>query len=219
MGAEFMAWGAAFAALSWIVVSLKDGGSSSVGSAFGSVIHEPGMLSLLWRLCWRLVISGYLVMMASGAAGYWVFKWLHVDLVTPSGKFLSEIFSLLVFGFVYVVFVRRFTLAIPLPIAAGDVAIDPFPASGAASRPWRVPIIVSCLLVLGISNVGDSHLPPMLLEPGMIRPTVIASYGVWIFVSLVTSVPWAWLFVFLTEMAMASTPEVVPLAEAMPVPV
>jgi hypothetical protein len=58
----------------------------------------------------------------------------------------------------------------------------------------------------------------MLLEPGMIRPTVIASYGVWIFVSLVTSVPWAWLFVFLTEMAMASTPEVVPLAEAMPVP-
>lgn len=220
MGAELMAWGAAFAAISRMVVSTRDGEGGSLSSAFGSVVNEPGMLSLLWRLCWRLVFSGYLVMMASGAAGYWVFEQrLDVDLLTPRGRFGSEIFSLLVFGFVYVVFARRFTLAIPLPIAAGEIALDPFIASKEASRLWRAPIIVSCLVVLGISNLGDLHVPSMLMGPGMIRPTVMASYGVWIFVSLVTSMPWAWLFVFLTEIAMASTPEVVPGEEATPVPV
>jgi hypothetical protein len=129
MGAEFIVWGDAFAAISRMVVSAKDGGAGPLGSAIGSVIDEPGMLSLLWRLCWRLVLSGYLVMMASGAIGFWFLTRLHVDLLTPRGRFSSELFSLLVFGFVYVVFARRFALAIPLPIAAGEVAIDPFPES------------------------------------------------------------------------------------------
>jgi hypothetical protein len=72
-------------------------------------------------------------------------------------------------------------------------------------------------VVLGISNLGDLHLPSMLLGPGMIRPTLMASYAVWIFVSLVTSVPWAWLFVFLTQIAVVSPPEVVSVPEASPV--
>ena len=78
---------------------------------------------------------------------------------------------------------------------------------------------MSCLLVLAISNLGDLHLPPMLLGPGLIRSTVMASYAVWIFASLVTSVPWAWLFVFLTQIAIVSPPEVVPVVEAMQAPV
>jgi len=219
MGAQFIAWGVAFAVISGIVVSVRDGGSGSARGSFGSVIDEPGVLSLLWRLCWRLVISGYLVMMASGAIGYWFFKRIHVDLLTPRGRFFSEVFSLLVFGFIYLVFVRRFSLAVPLPIAAREVAIDPLIASRTVSRPWRVPIILSCLLVLGISELGDLHLPSMLLEPGMIRPTAMASYAVWILVSLVTSVLWAWLFVFLTQIAVESAPEVVPPPDSTPAPV
>ncbi len=219
MGAEFIVWGAAFAAISSMVVSLNEGGPGSLSSASRSVIDEPGMLSLLWRLCGWFVIPGYLVMMASGAIGLWFFTRLHVDLLTPRGRFCSEIFSLLVFGFVYAVFVRRFTLAIPLPLTADEAPIDPFLASRAASRPWRVPIIISCLLVLTISNLGDLHLPPMLLGPGLIRSTVMASYAVWILVSLATGVPWAWLFVFLTQIAIVSPPEVIPVVEATPVPV
>jgi hypothetical protein len=218
MGAEFMVWGAAFAVISAVVISAKDGESGSLSSAFRSVVNETGMLSLLWRLCWRLVLSGYLVMIASGAIGYWFLTRLHINLLTPRGRFCSEIFSLLVFGFVYVVFVRRFTLAIPLPLATGEASIDPFPASRTASLPWRVPIIVSCLLVLAISNLGDLHLPSMLLGPELIRPSVTASYAIWVLVSLVTSVPWAWLFVFLTRVAIVSAPELVPVAEASPAP-
>ena len=113
MGAEFMVWGAAFAAISSMVVSLNDGGPGSLRSAFRSVSDEPGMLSLLWRLCGWLVISGYLVLIASGAIGFWFFTRLQVDLLTPRGRFCSEIFR-----FLFLVLFTRFlfgVLRLPSP--------------------------------------------------------------------------------------------------------
>lgn len=92
------------------------------------------------------------------------------------------------------------------PIVAGDRPVDPFRDSAQASKPWRATIVVSCLLIWGVSQLVDLHLPSVLLGPGGIRPSVDASYTVYAAVSLATSVMWAWLFAFLTEIAIVSVP-------------
>jgi hypothetical protein len=200
----FLLWAAGFAAISQMVISFRHGEGISPSRAYGRLVSQPGWGSLLWGLCWRLVIPGFLLMtLVAGPVGYWILTWMHIAAGTPTRRFESEILSLLLFGTPYLLYVRRFTLAVPLPIVAGDAPIDPLRASAQTSRRWRAVIIGACLVVLGLSNLGDAHLSAMLMAPGFIRPTVIASYAVWIFVSLATSLLWAWLFVFLTEIAIA----------------
>jgi hypothetical protein len=58
----------------------------------------------------------------------------------------------------------------------------------------------------------------MIMSPGLIRPTVLASYFVRILVALVTSILWAWLFVFLTEIAIAGAPDANAAVQPEPVP-
>jgi hypothetical protein len=204
LAATALVWSVAFAAVSYIVIADRRGVDVSPGQACAGCASEPGWASLLWKLCWRMAIPGFLLMtIVAAPVGYWLLKSMHVPFETAAGKLESEGLSLLLFGIPYLLYVRRLTLAIPLPIVAGESPIDPLRASAQASKPWRTAIIVACLLVWEISNLIDLHLAPMLLAPALIRPTVAASYAVWIFVSLATSLLWAWLFVFLTEIAMA----------------
>ncbi|MGB7135689.1 MAG: hypothetical protein WBD46_10415 [Acidobacteriaceae bacterium] len=200
-------WSVAFAAVSQVVIADRQGEDASPGHAYARLASEPGWASLLWRLCWRLAIPGFLLMtIVAGPVGYWLLKSMHVPFDTAAGRLESEILSVLLFGIPYLLYVRHLTLAIPLPVVAGESPIDPLRASAEASKPWRTAIIVACLLVLGSSNLADLHLAPMLLRPELIQPTMTASYLVWIFVSLASSLLWAWLFVFLTEIAMAESP-------------
>lgn len=203
MAVTILLWGVTFAAVSQMVIAYRRGERVSLVKACERVATETGWASLLWRLCGRLVVPGFLLMTIGGAAVYWLMKTMHVPFETSAGKLESELLSLLLLGIPYLLYVRRFTLSIPLAIAAEDAPIDPLSASAGATRVWRTPIVVTCLTIWGISNLADLHLPAMLLGPGLIRPTVISSYAVWILVSLATSLFWVWLFVFLTEIALA----------------
>ena len=170
----FLIWATAFAIVARMLVSSRKSGEFSLGYACRDLTHEAGWPSLLLRLCWRLVIPGYLLMMISAPVVYWAMTILHLSIRTVAGRMFSEMFSLVVFGFLYLLYAHRFALAIPLPLVAGDRPVDPFAASASASKKWRATIIVSCLLVWAVSSLGDLHLPRMLLKPGLVQPTVLA---------------------------------------------
>lgn len=215
-GIQLVLWGLAFAAVSQMVVGSGAGGEVMPGNAFRALARQPGWLTLLQRLFWRLAVPGYVFSVVSGVFTFWADPWVQAHAWMPGvyhfeesqTRFVLQVFVFLLFGLSYLIYARRLTLAIPTPVAAGDEPVDPFIVSARVSQPWRGPIISACLAVWMISGLGDLYLPPILLGPGLIRPTVLASYAVWILVALVTSLPWAWLFVFLTEIAMDAEPTV-----------
>lgn len=219
LGRGCLSVGIPFAILAQLVVDSRTEGGLSLGRACGRVAGQPGWGSLLWRLYWRLALPGYLLTMAIGGIGYWVLTSLGVDFRSAEGRFLSESLGLVLGNLVFLLYAYRFALAIPLPVVAGDQPVDPLLASSSAGKRWRVPIIVSCFVAWGISDLADLHGPAMLLAPGLIRPSMVASCLVYISIALTTSLPWAWLFVFLTEVAAASAPELVIPAPLEPAPI
>lgn len=223
-GVQLTLWGLAFAAVSQMVVSSGTAREVSPGNAVRTLVREPGWPALLQRLFWRLAVPGYVISVVSGVAGSWAYPWAAAHTWMPrvyhldesQAQFAAQVFLFLLFGLIYLIYARRFLLAIPCPIAAGDEPVDPFIMSAQASRPWRVAIIGFCLVVWMTSGLGDSSLPLRLLGPGMIRPSLISILGVQLGISLLTSVPWAWLFVFLTEIAIDAEAGENPVIEMAP---
>lgn len=202
-------WGAAFVVIAQIVAGSVTQESSQRPSGYRWLLREPGWLSLLWRLYLRLAIPGYLALVLSTALAAWLVRIFHLNLALPRAQFQLESLVLIFFVAVYMWYARRYTLAIPLPIAVGDAPIDPLDASAAVSRRWRGLIIMSTFVVLFLSNLCDYDLPRLFMASAGARPDVLGAYLIWMSVSLATSVLWAWLFVLLTEIALIEGPGVI----------
>jgi hypothetical protein len=211
--ANTLFWGVAFAVIAQIVAASTTHESNQVPSGVRRLLQEPGWISLLWRLYLRLAIPGYLALMASTGSAAWLTQLFHLNLALPRAQFQLELLVLILFGAVYMWYARRYTLSIPLPIVVRDAPIDPLSASAAASRRWRAPIIMSTFAVLFISNLCDYHLPRLFLASTSARPDLLGTYLIWMSVSLATSVLWAWLFTFLTEIALIAGPAVTAISD------
>jgi hypothetical protein len=215
---QFYLWAFAFAAIAVLVLAQTQQYGITMSRAYFRALSLDGLPALLWRMFWRLAIAGYSATVVLGLLGYVLFKFFpsvwHASFAGTSGQSIITGFGLLIF-IPFFMYAYQFSLAIPCLAYQPGNAYTALADSIHRSRFWGWKIWLACYGVAVVSGEIDRLLPAYVYSLSTLPLPSLTKTLIATMISSATGLLWAWLFVFLTLLAIAETPvqpEVVPEA-------
>jgi hypothetical protein len=212
-------WATAFGVVASLMNQARKQKPLDLGSAYREVLTRTGLPTLLLRLYWQFSFLALIVGTISSLLTLGM-TYLSQFLERRFMFFLTDfqlraLIVTLIIGFLYILYVYRFSLAVPLLLNSSQTAtIDPLMESVERTYPYRWPIVGLSLAVAAAATEIDRYLPQKVWSTWSFA-SPWPYYAGTILIFFLTGLLYLWIFIFFCVLARdPGTVEALPEAAA-----